>query len=180
MSYFAERLKALRLQNSLSMQDLADQAKVSKSMICKIEKEEVQPTIDVAARLARALGKTLSEMLHAAQLPKVVHLTKEDQAIWEDSSHIKRRNISPVFEGLKVEWVLVTLPPKTNIICTTNNTFKGEKILLIVKGTLELRINQQVYKLKKGDSFYFDARFPHDFVNQSKEEVEYYVVLKHD
>lgn len=180
MSYFAERLKSLRLQNSLSMQDLADQAKVSKSMICKIEKEEVQPTIDVAARLSRALGKTLSEMLHAAQTPKIVHLQKEDQAIWEDSSHITRRNISPVFEGLKIEWLHVTLPPKGIIHCNTANTFKGEKLFLALKGTLIININQQTYRLKKGDSLYFDASYPHELSNPGKETVEYSIVLKHD
>src|ERR1700719_4409061 len=104
MSYFAKSLKKLRQQFELTMQTLADKAAVSKSMISKIERDEVQPTIDVAARLAKALGKTLSEMLHAPQTTNVVFLPRQQQAIWEDAEHIKRRNISPVFEGLKIEW----------------------------------------------------------------------------
>lgn len=180
MSFFAERLKALRTQSSLSMQELADKASVSKSMICKIENGEVQPTLDVAAKLARAFGKTLSEMLHAPQSPKVVHLTKDDQAVWEDASHIKRRNISPVFEGLKLEWLHVTQPAKTTLACKTNTVFKGDKYLMVAKGSLEMRINEQTYRLKKGDSIYFDAGCQHDFINTSKEDVEYYIVQRHD
>ncbi len=54
MTYFAESLKNLRLKKNLSMQELADSAGVSKSMISKIERDTVQPTLDVAARLSKA------------------------------------------------------------------------------------------------------------------------------
>lgn len=181
MSYFADRLKGLRLASGLSMQALSDAANVSKSMICKIERDEVQPTIDVAGRLAKALGKTLSEMLHATQNPQVVHLTRDQQAVWEDAQKIKRRNISPVFSGLKTEWLQVELPPKTEILkslsCGTSNG--GEKFVLVMKGAVDVKINQQIYKIKKGDSLYFDASHPHDFINSGKETAEFYIVIKH-
>jgi transcriptional regulator with XRE-family HTH domain len=74
MSYFAKQLKTLRTQKNWSMQELSDSAGVSKSMICKIENEEVQPTIDVAARLAKALKVTISEMLHSTNEDEVIHL----------------------------------------------------------------------------------------------------------
>lgn len=181
MSYFAERLKKLRLDSGLTMQALADQANVSKSMICKIEKDEVQPTIDVAGKLAKALGKTLSEMLHATHASQVVFLSKEEQAIWEDAQKIKRRNISPVFEGLKTEWLQVELPPNTNIIkgYTGIPPVGGEKYVLVIKGTLEIKINSKIYKMKKGDSIYFDSSYPHEFLNSGKDLAEFYIVIKH-
>ncbi len=180
MSYFAERLKNLRLESGLSMQALADESKVCKSMICKIERNETQPTLDVAGKLAKALGKTLSEMLHASQMMQVVLLTRNEQAVWEDAKHIVRRNISPVFEGLKIEWLQVELPPKTVILkslsCTTTG---GEKYILVTKGSLQMTINQKVYQLNKGDSIYFDSNCPHEFYNPGKTGMEYYVVIKH-
>jgi transcriptional regulator with XRE-family HTH domain len=180
MSYFAERLKNLRMQLGLSMQALADEAKVSKSMISKIERDEVQPTIDVAARLSNALGKTLSEMLHATQSTQAVYLSKDKQAVWEDSQHVKRRNISPVFEGLKIEWLQVELPAKAGIVkCMPVNKQGEEKFILVTKGTLEVKVNHNTYKLKKGDSLYFDATYAHDFANTGKDTVEYYIVIKH-
>ncbi len=102
MSFFAERLKRLRQERQMSMQALADAAGVSKSMICKIESTEVQPTLDVAGKLAVALGKTLSEMFHSPQTPSVIQLTTEEQAIWIDAQNIKRRNISPILEAQKL------------------------------------------------------------------------------
>lgn len=179
MTYFAERLKNLRIQSGLSMQDLADAAKVSKSMISKIERDEVQPTIDVAGKLAKALGKTLSEMLHAAQTIQAVYLAKEEQAVWEDAQKIKRRNISPVFEGLKIEWLQVGLPPHTSIQKEELANGICEKYILVTEGILEIKIGSRVYKLNKGDSFYFDASGKHDFENNNDDDVEFYIVIKH-
>lgn len=180
MSYFAEHLKKLRLESGLSMQDVADQAKVCKAMICKIERNETQPTLDVAGRLAKAFGKTLSEMLHAPQSTSVIHLTEKTQAVWEDSQHIIRRNISPIFEGLKIEWLQVVLPPgltsvKANPVMSNN----VQKFILVTKGTLGVMVNQQKYLIKKGESFYFDATQLHDVFNPGKTSVEYFIVIRH-
>jgi transcriptional regulator with XRE-family HTH domain len=180
MSYFAESLKTLRQGADLSMQGLADKAGVSKSMISKVERDEVQPTLDVAARLAKALGKTLSEMLHAPQATQVVFLPAVEQAVWTDSQGITRQNISPVFEGLKTEWLFVTLPVSTSIQkCMALNVQGVEKFILVVSGHLEVKVEEQVFRLQKGDSLYFDACSLHEFYNIGESDVAYYIVIKH-
>lgn len=180
MSFFAERLKDLRISAGLSMQELADNAGVSKSMICKIESDKVQPTIDVAGKLSKALGKTLSEMLHATHEVEILHITQDQQAIWKDPQGVSRRNISPIFDGLKMEWLQVELPPKTQI-CKPSQMISpnAEKYLLINKGKLEIKINNKTYTLNKGDSFYFGANIPHEFINNGKITTEFYIVIKH-
>jgi transcriptional regulator with XRE-family HTH domain len=180
MTYFAESLKKLRQENNMSMQELADKAGISKSMVCKVERDEVQPTLDVAARLSNAFGKPLSEMLHTPQTTQVVFLPKKEQAVWEDASHIKRRNISPIFEGLKIEWLHVELPPHTTVSKVTACTRGVEKYMLMIKGSLEMKINNEFFSLKKGDSLYFNALLPHEISNPSKDPVEYYLVMKHE
>lgn len=180
MTHFAESLKNLRMKSGMTMQALADAAKVSKSMICKIEKDEVQPTIDVAARISRALGKTLSEMLHATHAAKVVLLPKSEQALWVDGNKIKRRNISPIFEGLKIEWLYVEIPAGVSFSCLPENTHKGAKNIFIVKGSLDVTVNDKTHHLKKGDSLYFSAECPHDIANPGKDVVEYYIVISHE
>ncbi len=54
-------------------------------------------------------------MLHTPQTTQIVYLPKNEQAIWEDAQKIKRRNISPVFEGFNIEWLLVEMPGGTEI-----------------------------------------------------------------
>ena len=180
MSHFAESVKALRQSLNMTMQALADKASVSKSMVCKIEHDEVQPTIDVAARIANALDKTLSEMLHNPQSSTVVFLPKEQQATWEDGNHIKRRNISPVFEGLKLEWLHVELPPFTAVQkCVAISVPGVEKYMLVTEGCLEVHVNNEIFTLRKGDSLYFDANCPHQYFNHQTIAVEVYILVKY-
>jgi transcriptional regulator with XRE-family HTH domain len=177
MSNFSKSLKTLRKELNMTMQSVADKACVSKSMICKIESEEVQPTLDVAARIACALNKTLSEMMHAPQSAAIVFLPKDQQAVWEDARHIKRRNISPVFEGLKLEWLHVELPEKTGIETCQANATGVEKYILVTIGELEVYVNQERYLLKEGDSIYFDASCPHQYLNNTGKKVELYILV---
>lgn len=181
MSYFAKQLKNLRLKQGLSMDTLALESNVSKSMICKIERDEAQPTLDVAARLAKALGKTLSEMLHVTQANQAIFLSKNEQAIWEDAQGIRRRNISPVFEGLKIEWLQVEFPPNTAITKNLASLDKssGEKYVLVTKGALQVKVNEEIFQLKKGDSLYFDSSAVHEVKNAGKDTAEFYIVIKH-
>lgn len=183
VNYFSKALKAFRQEQGLTMQELADRAHVSKSMICKIERNEVQPTLDVAHKLAHALGKALSEFLSAPQTDRIVHLTRDQQAIWEDADHIKRRILSPVFEGLKLEWLHVIFPigKKVMKMGSVNTLGKRlEKYVLVTKGTLQININNNSYNLQSGDSFYFDTSFDHEFANIGKTLLEFYVIIKHE
>jgi len=177
MDSFAKLLKTLRQNQDLSMQALADKAKVSKSMICKIEREEVQPTLDVARRLANALGKTLSQMLHTSQEASVYFIPKSEQAVWEDAHHVKRRNISPVSAQLNLEWLQLTVPPKT--ILVKDAQARVQKFFLVTRGVLTLKMNDQVYEIKESDSFSFDADQVHEISNETDKVTEFYVVVNY-
>lgn len=180
MTHFAETVKALRQERDMTMQTLADKASVSKSMICKIERDEVQPTLDVAGRIARAFNKTLSEMLHDPHASSVIFLPRNQQATWEDPNHIKRRNISPVFEGLKLEWLQVELPAFSSVQqCVAINVPGVEKYMLVVEGCLEVHVNNEIFTLQKGDSLYFDSSCSHQYFNRFNETVEMYVLVKY-
>ena len=39
----------------------------------------------------------------------------------------------------------------------------GEKIGIVLNGTLEMRIGQEVYKLQEGDSIYYPTNIPHSW-----------------
>lgn len=180
MSFFSERLKQLRTESGLTMQELADVANVSKSMISKIESDDVQPTLDVASRLAKAFGKTLSEMLHTAQEMQSVYLPKDEQPVWVDVQHIKRRNISPVFAGQKIEWLNIEIPPGLTVCkCSPSNTQTGERYILVTKGILDIKVNETTYHLKKDDSLYFEASCSSAFYNPGKSSAEFFVVINY-
>jgi transcriptional regulator with XRE-family HTH domain len=178
MSNFAKSLNKLRLAYPLSMQALAVKANVSKSMISKIERNEVQPTLDVAGRLAKALEKTLSEMLHEAMPANVCFLPQAEQAFWQDADYITRRNISPIFNNLTMEWLEIELPVNTDIQkCQTQQHYK--KCFLVKQGLLTIEVEQQAYQLRPGDSLYFEGGCQHVVKNSADIPTIVYVVIIH-
>ena len=177
MNTFSQTLQTLRKIQKMSMQALAEKAQVSKSTICKIERNEVQPSLDVAGRLALALGSTLSEMLHNNQEPHVIFLPAKEQPVWEDNQQIKRQNISPASQA-NIEWLKIELPSDTKISkpATPPNV---EKYFLAFEGVLTVKLGQQKFELYPGDSLFFDGSSEHELINRTDETIVYYLVIKH-
>ena len=63
----AATLQAARKSRGLSISALAEGAGVSRAMIAKVERGDAQPTAVLLARLANALGMTLSELVARAE-----------------------------------------------------------------------------------------------------------------
>jgi transcriptional regulator with XRE-family HTH domain len=178
-STFSEQLKSRRQQQQLSLQTLSERADVSKSMISKIERGEVQPSLDVAARLAEALGTNLSEMLRVDQRARVVMIPQEEQAVSRDpDGHHERRIVSPVFEKSSVEWLRITLHPGTSSGRFPGHREGAEEYLLLLEGELRAVIGGECYRLRTGDSLYFEAHHTHEFVNVGPNLAEYLIIVK--
>lgn len=60
---FGERITLIRKQLKLSQEDLAKKIGTSAPIVGRYEREEIKPSIDVAAKLADALGVSLDYLL---------------------------------------------------------------------------------------------------------------------
>ncbi|HEU5119193.1 MAG TPA: helix-turn-helix transcriptional regulator, partial [Isosphaeraceae bacterium] len=66
---FAARLRELRLSRGMTQADLANRAIVTPTYIAKLEAASVAPGIDLVARLAKALGTSISDLLPEEDVP---------------------------------------------------------------------------------------------------------------
>ncbi|MDD5567726.1 MAG: cupin domain-containing protein, partial [Candidatus Omnitrophica bacterium] len=48
----------------------------------------------------------------------------------------------------------------------------GQEFVLVLKGAIEITLNDSMYVLRKGDSIYFNSNVPHEFRNIGNEEAE--------
>ncbi|MEH0071159.1 helix-turn-helix transcriptional regulator [Pannonibacter sp. Pt2-lr] len=92
----ALRLRQLRQEKGLSLDQLAALSGVSRATLSRLENAEVSPTTAVLAKLCTAHGLTLSRLMQMAEeaFPAVVR--REAQPVWTDpeTGH-RRRVISP-------------------------------------------------------------------------------------
>jgi transcriptional regulator with XRE-family HTH domain len=74
---FAQRLRELRVLRGITQADLAASAEVSVSYVSELESGDTSPGIDLVARLAKALGTTLGDLLPGNDAPESLDELKE-------------------------------------------------------------------------------------------------------
>src|SRR5436309_16010382 len=74
---FAARLREVRLSRGMTQADLANRAVVTPTYIAKLEGARVAPGIDLVARLAKALGTSISDLLPEAGTQDSLPLVQE-------------------------------------------------------------------------------------------------------
>ena len=89
------RIRKLRVQKKLTLDDLANESGVSRAMISRIERGEASPTASLLARVCAALGLSLSAFF--AQEGEVSPLSRrQEQQVWRDpETGYVRRSVSP-------------------------------------------------------------------------------------
>lgn len=175
---FSEKIKKIRQEKKISLQELAHLSGVSKSMISKIEREEKNPTLLVAAQIAEALGTTLSALLDEPKNQDIVIIKKEDRIIFNDElTGFQRILLSPQFETKGIEFVKNIIPHggESPIFPPHRNGVK--EYITVSKGKLEAFIGDQKFKLEAGDSISFQSNNKHQFKNIGNIECHYYLVV---
>ena len=179
-SHFSKQLKSIRNIKGLSLTQLADKANVSKSMISKIERDEVQPTLEITIRLASALEQQLSEMLHPTNSADVVILHKQDRPTWvESGTNIARTMLTPAYQKAGLEMLHFKMPSHTTTKMLPPMQNGCEKTIIMLKGKLELVLDNETYKIAAGDSIYFKANISREIKNTATAIAEYYMIIKY-
>ena len=172
------RVKDLRRERGLTLDELAGRSGVSRAMISKLERGEKNPTLVVAARLAEGLGVTLSRLAGVEEKREVAVVPREGRMIMRDpETGFERQSLSPTFAGRGVEFVRNVVPEGG-----TSGEFpphrKGvQEHLVVERGQLRATLGGEEYRLREGDALYFEADVPHRFDNVGTGECSYYLVI---
>jgi transcriptional regulator with XRE-family HTH domain len=167
-----QRVKALREAMQLSLRDLAERSGVSAPMLSQVERGETSPTLSVAARIARGLDLSLSQLLRLDESQHVVIVTKEQRR--KSQAGAKGHTyemITPPLPGQRVSLSEHTLAPGASTGGKGDSSIHepgSRETLLVQQGALDLLIDDERRILKEGDSVTFDADLPHHFENPGK------------
>ena len=172
------RVRDLRKDRGLTLEELAETSGVSRAMISKLERGEKNPTLVIAARLAEGLGVSLSRLAGVEERREVVVVPRERRPVLRDpETGFERQSLSPTFAGRGVEFLRNVVPEGS-----TSGDFpphrKGvEEHLVVERGQLEATLGGETYLLREGDALFFEADVPHRFDNVGRGECSYYLVI---
>jgi transcriptional regulator with XRE-family HTH domain len=166
-----------RLRRGLSLDDLAERSRVSRSMISAIERGAKAPTVLVLDRIATGLGSSLARLLSSERKSRVLLIRSEDQAVARDPAGWERRILSPVLPGVEFEFMRTTLGPAVDAGEFLPHAPGSREYVAVEKGTLLLTIDGAPYTLEQGDSVYYDGDCLHSFANPGRAPCVYYLAM---
>ncbi len=154
-----QKIKELRVQKSLTQEELADRAELSKGFISQLERDLTSPSIATLVDILQCLGTNLEEFFSGTTSEQVVF--KKTDYFEKYDADLKNlvKWIIPNAQKNMMEPIHLTLDPGGSTY--PDNPHEGEEFGYVLSGTIVLHIGSRNYKVKKGESFYFTANKQH-------------------
>ncbi len=164
-----EKLKLIREQYKLTVEQLAERSHCSAALIEKLEAGALIPSLTPLLKIARGLGVRLGTFLddspHAG--PSLVRQGQADQVLRfsgnsdaEKTSVLDFHSLAAGKSDRHMEPFLIEVhPPQSDNAKLSGH--EGEEFLYVLKGGIEILYGKEVYQLDAGDSIYYDSVVPH-------------------
>ncbi|GAA3234279.1 helix-turn-helix domain-containing protein [Dactylosporangium siamense] len=173
-----ERLRELRRVRGLSLEALATASGVSRSMISDVERGARSPTVLVLARLATALGTTVSRLLGEDQPARTILLRHAEQHAIDHPDGWQRRILSPVLPGVEFELIRTTAAAGAVIGSFAAHATGSREYIAVETGELTVTLDGVEHRLARGDALYYAGDCVHAFANHGPTECVYYTAMQ--
>ena len=167
------KIKALRSEHKLTLDQLAKRSGVSKSMLSQIERGLTNPTLATIWSLTQSLGieiaTLLSDMAAGKNASALLDVMKshETPAIQSADGKCSLRILGPTGKVSEIEWYELTLEP--NGILESDSHSQGTmEHLTILEGQLTVKNGLREESISIGDTARYQADVPHTIENKGK------------
>lgn len=179
-SHPGQALRAARIDQGLTLRDLAARTGLPYSTLSKLENGKMAMTYDKLVRLAQGLGVDLGSLVNGApaadQAPPAVGRRSVARAgKWLNASSERHRHHYPAAELLGKMMVPIIIEVIAGDVDALGGLVRhaGEEYLYVLRGAMELHSDLYApLPLKAGDSVYFDSGMAHGYIKTSAETCE--------
>ena len=163
-----EKIKSLRTNQEISIQELAERAGLTVEQVSRIEENIDIPSLAPLIKIARALGVRLGTFLDDQdEIGPVVCRKKEAKdAISFSNNAIHSRKHMEYHSLSKSKADRHMEPFIIDVMSTEDSDFvlsshEGEEFIMVMEGIMEISYGKNTYLLEEGDSIYYDSIVPH-------------------
>lgn len=170
----SSKIKEIRKNKSITIQELANKAGVSKGLISQIENNRTIPSLPVLINIISSLEIDINKFFEDFKGPKdpgpVIVLKKENYSslkLERGSGSLYRRIIEQDLGESNMSIALLELDPfaEESIVQTDAYIFKH-----VINGKAAIHLRNQVVDLEAGDSMFFDGSMIHSAKNVNDEK----------
>ncbi|WP_009630760.1 helix-turn-helix domain-containing protein [Synechocystis sp. PCC 7509] len=163
--YIGNTIRQLRQKHRLTIAEVCDRANISRGMLSKIENAQTATSLETLAKLASALGVSLSTLFRNYNMPEGdAQLVKSGEGMEVVRRGTKRghtyhllaydRGSTKLFEPF-----LIAMDDASEAFPTFEHP--GVEFIYMLQGKIEYRHGQSTYLLEPGDSLTFRGDIPH-------------------
>lgn len=165
-----EKIKSLRIKMGLTQEELANRCELSKGFISQLERDLTSPSIATLIDILECLGTDLKEFFSNDVEEKIVFgcddfFTQENielgHAIDWIIPNAQKNSMEPIILSIKPEGVSPRYNPS-----------ECEVFGYILSGNVILTIGNEIYDVKKGESFYHRANGAYFIKNNGNSEAK--------
>jgi transcriptional regulator with XRE-family HTH domain len=172
VSSIGPKVKRLRQEQRLSLQQLAVKAEVSAAAIHKIERNDMVPTITTLLKVATALDRPVTYFVEpAGDQPEPVAYTpsSERPALFTPHAGLDLAGVSGPYAPFRSAAALATVEPGADS-GDKPLVHAGEELVFVLEGTLVFDILGRRYEVGTGDALHFMGEEPHHWANEGRRE----------
>jgi transcriptional regulator with XRE-family HTH domain len=172
-----DRVRVLRKKKGWTLEQLSAACGVSRSMLSQIERNQANPTLGVAFRIAQAFGMSLGNLVDAPDATPSIDVIRADDRTYHyrQEKDCRLRTLSPLHLEKDVEFYELTLKPGGMLRSAAH--FGGTREFLTVQqGSVRLNSNDDSVELHRGDSAHYPADVTHSIENIGKQEAVLFLV----
>ena len=157
------KVRDLRQQHGLSLQQLAQRSGVSAAAIHKVERGDMVPTITTLLKLSAALGTPIGHFVEdGATAPVAVHVPAAARPVRDGGDGVALGVISGPPERFRGAGTVAEFAPGAE---STGRPRPGEELLLVLEGALSVEVGGEKHALAEGDSLHYPTDRPHTWHN---------------
>ncbi|TGV05606.1 cupin domain-containing protein [Alcaligenaceae bacterium 429] len=167
---FGLRIRELRQQAGLTLQQVANLSGMSAGLISQIERNLTDPSMRSLRMLSMALGTPIARFFdepehhHSSERYIVRH--DEQRRLILNKAGMSKYLTSPDSPGL-IEAYLIILEPGARSGEVKYMDVTGEKFCYVLEGKLQVSLDNHSVLLETGDSFRIPTHTQHSFANTS-------------
>jgi DNA-binding transcriptional MerR regulator/mannose-6-phosphate isomerase-like protein (cupin superfamily) len=164
-SAMGARLRQLRIREGVPLATVARAAGISTGFLSALERSQMSASVGTLRKLAKYYKTNILDFYDTA----------------EPNHHVVRPRARKVLEagpGVRMEllaWGNKVMEPHLFRIAPGAGSGEsyahvGEEFLFVLKGELQIYLHGEEYRIKTGDSFYFESAVPHKWTNPGRTE----------
>ena len=158
-----EKIKRLRVKNSLTQEELADRCDLTKGFISQIERDLTSPSIATLVDILEGLGTNLKEFFNEVEDEKLIFTNEDVFEIENVELKYILKWLIPNAQKNSMEPILINLSAGGR--SKEDFPHEGEEFGYVIHGNIYMHVGKKKFKVKKGESFYYKANANHYISN---------------